>query len=401
MKLTLFKILLSLVIVNIIMSAKITSNLSSKQLFEVLDQTTNQNNNKPKDSEKSLSIFDVASNDASAKNKPAVNNKKSDTIFNQINFNQVSEKIQNTNKNSNANASKNTNSNTNSSTNKSQTANKNNAQTNNQFMSKAQSRARAKLSSKLSKKIEKLRNHMHDIVKSNDKLTTKMNKHETKRQNEINDSIIKFIQAYEQNVHNLKHELRHDKKQVKFEFAQKESQFSTNYEEANQLFLETKSNIQDMNQNLEKILQKQNENEKKIKNGLELDNLTIKNNLDVDGVLYAKKIKAEQADLKDISINQSNIKVGDNVKLQIGGQNIFLDGLIGNVDFVEKLQDYCGEDYSKCRLISQDDISEQDNKQENILKNLKKLRSETAEILNMQRNAYNEESEAQGEEEEY
>lgn len=222
----------------------------------------------------------------------------------------------------------------------------------------------------------------------NEKLVKKVNKFESKKEAKIEDNVISFIENYDKKVNELKSKLKSNKKNIEKTIAEKEDMFSEIHSETTQRFTELKSNIKSLNHQLEHIAQKQTEAESKIRNGLEIDNLSVNNNLNINGILYTKKLFADEINMDNVQINSSNIKVNRDTQLQVGNEILHFEKIIQNLDYISKLRDYCGEDFSKCKLISSEKSESQNLQQENILKNLKKLRTETAQVMKRKHRNY-------------
>jgi len=234
---------------------------------------------------------------------------------------------------------------------------------------------------KYSKEIDNLGNQIDSLMKMNEKLIKRVNKYETKKEAKMEDNVISFIENYDKKVNDLKNKLKTNKKNIEKNIAEKEDMFSEIFSEASQKFTELKSNIKSINHQVEHIVQKQTEAESKIKNGLEIDNLSVNNNLNINGILYSKKLFAHEINMDNVQINSSNIKVNRDTQLQVGNEILPFEKIIQNLDYISKLRDYCGEDFSNCEIISSEKYEAQNMQQENILKNLKKLRTETAQVM--------------------
>lgn len=365
MKLIFFKILIAILLLNITISFNSKNKLKNKQLFEMMEKSVSKDNSDKKENgtPNLNSLFEKPEN----KSKDNKNNSGSSSknLFDSINFNEVKEKkVENENKNMSTNLSTNTSSSKNNSKNEARLALKNKLKF-----------------KKYSKEIEKLKNQIHDLMGMNEKLTKRVSKFESKKLQKIDDNVISFIENYDQKVDELKTKLKSNKKNIQKSITEKEQLFSDIFSEASQKFTEIKSNIKNLNKQVDEITNNQSELEEKVRKGLEIDNLNVNNNLNIKGILYSKKLSANELDIDNIKINSSNIKIEKDTQLQIGNDIFTFDGLIKNFDYISKLRDYCGDDFSACRLISKEDLIEQSIKQENILKNLKKLRIETADVI--------------------
>lgn len=357
MKLKIFKILITLVLMKITLSLNATTTLKSKQVFEVAQQQKNQEAlNKFGSDDKELSIFKAAENDL-------LNNKKNQKLTEKladniqaINFNQVSEKIKGQNFN---------------------------AKTMLTTLSNTKSQAKSKLAGKYSNEIKLLKSQIEEVKLINDKLTKKIIKSENKKQNnKIQDDAINFIENCDKNIDTLRSKLKNSKRQAQERLAIKDGEFSQMFDLMQNKFLEMKSKIKGMNQDIEKITELQDVNKNKIKKGLELDSLTINNKLDIKGVLYSNKIISDEINLNDkVQLSKGGIKINKDIKLKIGKNVIPLNKMINNIQYVLRIQDFCGKDFSKCKIITNEEANEETGKHREIVKNLKKFRAESAEIL--------------------
>jgi len=336
------------------------SKAKAKQLFEMMDKPSGSQAKATDDNQLKLnSIFSTTEkNKKQNEIKSQAQVRPERNLFESINFNQVNEK-----KTENNNFSK-----------VSKTA------TNAKSESKLALKNKNKYS-KYSKEIDHLKTQIDSLMKMNEKLFKKVNKSETKKETKIEDNVISFIENYDKKVDNLKTKLRTNKKNIEKSIADKEDMFSEIFSETTQRFTELKTNLKSLGHQVDHIAEKQTEAENKIKNGLEIDNLSVNNNLDINGVLFSKKLIAEEINLENLQINSSNIKVGKDTQLQVGNEIIPFEKVIQNLDYISKLKDYCGEHFEKCNLISAEKSDAQNLQQEHILKNLKKLRSETSQAI--------------------
>lgn len=358
MKLIFIKLFFTILLLKIILSTHNKSKARSKQLFEIMEKQIESQKKSTIESQPKLNSLFAATEESDKINefKPQVQNIQKN-LFNPINFSQVSEKKTENNNLSTAKSSVN-------------------------LKSEAKAGLKNKFKfSRYSKEIDNLKNQIDYLMKMNEKLNRKVNKYESKKEAKIEDNVISFIENYDKKVNDLKNKLKINKKNIEKSIADKEDMFSDIFSETSQRFTELKSNIKSLNHQVEHIVHKQTEAESKIKNGLEIDNLNVNNNLNINGILYSKKLFAEEIDMDKVQINSANIKVNRDTQLQVGNQVLPFENIILNLDYISKLRDYCGANFSKCKIISAQKTEAQNLQQENILKNLKKLRTETAQVM--------------------
>lgn len=359
MKLILIKLFLTILLLNVILSTHIRSKARSKQLFEMMEKQIGSQNKATNENQPKLnSLFGATENELSQNEIKSQAQNSQRNLFDSINFNQVSEKKMKNN----------------SQTEVSKTA------TNTKNEAKMALKNKNKYS-KYSKEIENLKSQIDSLMQMNEKLFKKVNKFESKKEGIIEDNVISFIENYDKKVNDLKTKLKTNKKNIEKTIAEKEDMFSEIFSETSQRFTELKTNIKSLNHQVDHITKQQTEAESKIKNGLEIDNLSVNNNLNINGVLFSKKLSAEEINLDNVQINSSNIKVNRDTQLQVGNEILSFEKVIQNIDYISKLRDYCGEDFTNCRLISAERSEAQNLQQENILRNLKKLRTETAQVI--------------------
>ncbi len=337
----------------------------------MIEKSLNKDNHESKETDQGQtnSLFDEPEKNMNDNNKD--NLLQSKNIFDSINFNEMKEK-----KVENENANKNTNKNMNTNTNRNENSGTNNSK------NEAKLALKNKLKNKkYLKEIENLKSKINYLISSNKRLTKKVVNYESKKIHKLDDNVISFIDKYDEKVDSLKNKLKVDKKNIENFLTEKEDLLDEKYSEASQKFTELKSNIKNLNNQVTEITKNQNEIDQKIKDGLEIDKLKVDNNIDIKGVLYSKKLSAKELNLNSIKIDSSKLKINSNTKLQIGNQIYNLDNFINNLNYISKLSDYCGEEFSKCKIISKENLIEQKQKQENILENLKKLRTDANLII--------------------
>jgi len=117
-----------------------------------------------------------------------------------------------------------------------------------------------------------------------------------------------------------------------------------------------------------------------------LKDLKVKNRLNVDGIAFINKVNAKSIDLGNIKLDSNQITfLDENSKIVIGNEVTSIGSIVKNMGALNRLINKCGENFEKCKPISEDLIREQTSKQIEILENLKKLRGETTQVLNRHR----------------
>merc|ERR1712222_192660 len=145
------------------------------------------------------------------------------------------------------------------------------------------------------------------------------------------------------------------------------------------------SEVSELDQKVKSLSEKQEAQRDLISKGLEVDDLKINQNLKVDGVLYSKKLVTKGINLDNIQLTPTALKVNEEAKIQLGNKVISFDNIMNKLAYVDNLQNTCGKNFEKCRTVSDAELKKETNRQNEILKNLKKLRLESTELMRKRR----------------
>merc|ERR1712151_1144445 len=103
----------------------------------------------------------------------------------------------------------------------------------------------------------------------------------------------------------------------------------------------------------------------------------INQKLNVDGIIYSKKLNTKGINLPNIQITPQGIKVTGDTKIQTGNSEISFENILNKLSYVDKLMKICGKNFERCKALSDEELKKESIKQNMILMNLKKLRSES------------------------
>jgi hypothetical protein len=235
------------------------------------------------------------------------------------------------------------------------------------------------------KEIQKLKKDMSNLLEVNSKLKRRYDLTEKlqKKDDEFTSNIVSFIQKNEMKVKNLKNEIKHSKNEISSKLTEKEEELSRMYSSANESFKSLQKQLKEVEERITEIKSEEKTKFKEMKNKLDLDHLTVEKKLDVDGNAFVENtVSTNQVDLGNIKISSSDLVFyNENTKFIIGNEVISLRELVENMNVLSELENKCGEDLTKCKIVSKEEVARQQKKQEKILKDLKSLRAETEKIL--------------------
>ena len=101
--------------------------------------------------------------------------------------------------------------------------------------------------------------------------------------------------------------------------------------------------------------------------------------------MYTKKLFTNEINLENMQLTPNFLKLNENVNIQLGNRQISMENLFEKLAYLEKIEETCGKNFEKCRTISNDELKKQANLQNEILRNLKKLRIESSELMRKRR----------------
>ena len=81
-----------------------------------------------------------------------------------------------------------------------------------------------------------------------------------------------------------------------------------------------------------------------------------------------------------VKINWVEADITDICQLEISFENI-----MNKMAYLDNIQNNCGKNFEKCRTVSDAELKKETNRQNEILKNLKKLRIESTELMRRRR----------------
>jgi len=235
------------------------------------------------------------------------------------------------------------------------------------------------------KEIEGLKSKMSNLMKLNQKLGENLIKDQKNNKNNANKEMISFIQNYDHKVNSLRKTFKSSKDNVETNFMQNNEFVKKAITSSQQKYSEITSEISELDQKVKSLNQKQEAQRNLISQGLEVDDLKINQNLKVDGVLYSKKLVTKGIDLGNIQLNSQALKVNGESVIQLGNKVISFENIMSKMAYVDNLQKTCGKNFEKCRTVSDAELKKETNRQNEILKNLKKLRVESTELMRRRR----------------
>lgn len=217
----------------------------------------------------------------------------------------------------------------------------------------------------------------------NDALVKRLEKMDNKKsENEVNPKkVISLVQKYEGKFNEMDSKLKDEKKNLMINLNKKEKNLKNLFENTNLNFNEIKSEVKNLNEKLIEMEEKQKEKEEALKTGFEGDNLTVENNLYVNGVTFSKKLITKQINFDSIGIKNNVMKVNDKTKLVIGDESFDFSEVFKLLTYVQNIQKLCGENLQFCKLVSNQDKTEIEQKQIQIVDSLKKLRLDTIKVF--------------------
>jgi hypothetical protein len=228
--------------------------------------------------------------------------------------------------------------------------------------------------------IKQLRYKTAALIELNSKLSSKLNKkiRLNKMNKKVSRNIVSFIQKNDERVTKIKTKIENKQNLIKSNLSNKEIQFNTTYQEANQKFSILQGKLLDLSKLFEEIMNKDHIHLSSIKDSLKLNNMRIKDKLDVDqNVFVDGKVISKNIDLASFrGDGKSLIFENPNTKLIIGNKIIHSKDLIKNLELIQKFNNKCGDNLKLCKILSREDLVKRAMNHGKVLEDLKGLRAQ-------------------------
>jgi hypothetical protein len=240
-----------------------------------------------------------------------------------------------------------------------------------------------KQSNQNEKEIKKLKSKINVLLQFNEKLMKKIEKISKSKDKKTEEEVVSFIQKYDQDVHTLKQNIEINKNLVSEKVTRKEEEIKKLFDQTSTDFSKLQSTMGNIQEKVNKIKSYGDKKISELKTNFSVKDLHVQDKLEVGGISVSKKITAKSIDLGGIKLDSNEIIFNDeNAKIVVGSNVTTIGSIIKMGEKLDKMIEMCGENFERCRKISDSALEEQKKMQETILENLRELREETSEILN-------------------
>jgi hypothetical protein len=232
--------------------------------------------------------------------------------------------------------------------------------------------------------IDVLKKDVQALIQTNEKLLEKF-KNMTGNDNKDKPSgsssnIVSFIQKYDKDVNNLQDKLKTNKNEIETTLNEKGKEFERLYNRANSKFDDIHKKVETVNRKLDHI---KNESLGKIKNLRE--NFKV-SNLEVQEKLTAaeaniNKLDTNEIDLPTFKVTKKEVEFKKDAKFVFDGEFVTLSEIMKEAKLFEEFVKKCGNNFEKCKPVSDEVLQEQEKTQKVILDSLRDLREQTNRIL--------------------
>jgi hypothetical protein len=354
MKLNITKLLLIFFVINYV----------SSQLFSVINKKEHNNHK---------SLFETID----FKNKIQSNAKKN--IFDFVNFNQIKEKKFNTNIKSNSNT-------TLKSLFDADSLNKLFPNSNKQPTPLTTHSPERSLKPDYIqiKTLKQLKEKFAVLMEINSSLKSKISdtkalnkKHET-----FESNILNSIHKNELNINRYNTDLEAKIGLLKVKLSDKEENLVNLQHSINMKYEKLKNKFEKLKQNLNHTKQTHERNIKQIEENLSLKEFKVWKKIDVDNTIKAEQISAKSLEVGGFKIEYDKILFyNNNAKFVIGTEIIDLKDLLKSLASFNKIENKCGNELSKCKVLTKEEIDFNNKKQEEMLNDIIYLRKEANKLL--------------------
>jgi hypothetical protein len=270
--------------------------------------------------------------------------------------------------------------------NSSQSTNKNSASTQKKTFIKIGGSLNSE--SKNESELKKLKRDVASLLEMNHKLLKKLKKTDevNKKKRRFKKNVVSFIQKYDKDVSTLKKNIESSKDFVEHKIVQKNEEFQKLYESTEKNFEQLQVQVKDVQSKISQLETEETKKLAELHSNFSIKDLNINNKLDVEGISFMNKLSAKSLDVGNIKIDTQGVNFSnENVKLIVGKEMITVGQLLNNLASFRKLINICGENFEKCKPVTDEILRDQAAKQQAILDSLKKLRQETTQVLSRHR----------------
>lgn len=236
----------------------------------------------------------------------------------------------------------------------------------------------------ISNEIKQLRYKTAILMELNSKLKSKIIKKKNlkRRKKKVRRNIVSFIQKNDERVTKIKTNIENKQISIKSKLSNKETQFNTIYQEANQNFSSLQAKLGDLSKLIEIIMNDEYSHLSTFKQNLNLNNMKVKEKLDVDqNVVVDGKVISKNIDLTSFRGDEKNLKFENpNTKLIIGNKIIHSSDLLKNLQLIQKFNYKCGDNLRQCKILTREDLIKRAMNQGKILEDLKGLRAQLEKL---------------------
>jgi hypothetical protein len=236
--------------------------------------------------------------------------------------------------------------------------------------------------------INELKKKVNSLLEMNSKLMRRLNRQEKEnaKKKKFKNNVVSFIHKYDKDVTSLKENIENSQNLVENKLTEKDEELKKLYQSTSKNFEELQGRVEKVHHKLNKLQMTERKQIEKLHTNLELQDIAVGEKLEVQGLAFLNAINAKSIDLGNIRLDSNGVIFkNENTKLIVGKEVYTIGQLLNSMKKFNILMEKCGPDFGNCKPVSQQFLQDQAAKQEAILNSLKKLRSETTEILSRHR----------------
>lgn len=230
----------------------------------------------------------------------------------------------------------------------------------------------------LESKISSLKSQIKGLVEANNQLVDKVKLIESSDKNKSKkaSNMLSFIQKETSNITNLKKNYGKESTAIKKQIKDKDDIYNKVLDKNNYSinFLGNQiAGLEGEIEHLKKEITSLSKN--KQVNSAEAKNINANN-------VNAANISGKTAKFGEVEISGKSISLNAGTVINFGNKTFTAKDIVNNVAFVQMVKKYCGEDFSKCKILTKHEYDDERKDEEEILKNVKKLRKDSIKAFN-------------------
>lgn len=237
--------------------------------------------------------------------------------------------------------------------------------------------------------IEKLKSKISNLMNINSELLNEIEKKKKlkKKTLDISDELINLIEKRQEPITELQQRLQKTSAKASKKFEVKEAELKDIYDNVRQNLDHLLDNVSTAKNSLNKISSDESFLSGELKKNYDAEKIKVSENVGVDGLAIATRINTDSIDIGNIKIDLEKINIlNPNMEIIVGSNILSIRELMENLDIMERFQFRCGYNLENCVLYNNNKFNDDIERQNEILRDLKKLRKRTKKLINNNEN---------------